>query len=336
MLYILALFVSIVLLGSASALYSCDISQTIMNSYSVSNSHAELYNGSLYSYNLCYNEVFGINYTLSNPHACSGSNTIVKLAQLTNSHVEGPSSSAFNIPVCYGDLVCTVRTGSCAANESLVLSMNQLTNSHFSLTNSEPYKLCCSSLFYLSSVNSTNVTNSTTPLVLGGFQIVSPLNGSTYNDFVTINITTGLANVINYSINSGTIVNYTNPITISLAAGFYNITVQASNNTDFVQQVIYFSMLNSTTNSGSGGTGTGGGSSGSGGSSSRGSAGNSITVQDKVSTSDINSEDPIYLAPENSANSSWIGNLIPILIVIIILIALLIIFLILRDQSNKK
>ena len=143
-------------LSPVSALYVCDSTQTILKLGAVDNAHVELYNESLYSLNLCYGDIYGINYTLANPHVCTGSNTVAKLAQVTNSHLEPGNGTSFTNLACYGDLSCSLRTGACLANENLVLTLAQATNSHASFNNTLPFKLCCSSAFAITNTTSSS------------------------------------------------------------------------------------------------------------------------------------------------------------------------------------
>jgi hypothetical protein len=325
-----AVFAVIFAISTVSALYVCDDSQTILKLGAVENSHVELYNSSLYAFRLCYSDIYGINYTLASPHACIAGNVVAKLAQPTNSHLEAPNGTLFSNIACYGDLSCSLRTGACLANENLILTLAQQTNSHVSFNDTLPFKLCCSSAFALA-IPGTNLSFGN---VLG-FVINSPINGSTYNDFVPISITTGTANSVNYSIDSGTISNYISPTSISLSAGPHTIVVQASNLTAFAQRTIFFNIINTTS------TGSSGGSSGSGGGdSSRGvRTGTSTVSQGATDEASSGDNEPLFLESNKSKKVFSLTSLQllgTILFLLIILILLAILFAHKRKNHSNK
>lgn len=325
---LLGAFLSLFLLSFTSALYVCDDSQTILKMSSVSNAHVEFYNQSLYSLRLCYGDIYGVNYTLPSQHSCTGTNIVAKLAQATNSHIEGPLGVSFNNNVCYGDLQCVLRNTNCIGTENLILTLSQSTNAHADFNNILPFRLCCSSAFAIANTNATNTTNTTNPFNnVFGFTINAPINGSTYNDFMPISINVGTANSVNYSIDSGTTVNYTSPTSISLVAGSHFVTIMASNNTGFGQQTIYFTILNTTSGSGSGSSG-----SGNGGNSNKGvKTGTTIVKQEN---NDFNAEEgtnePLYLESESKSRLSsltalqLVGSIVFFLIILILLAILLV------------
>lgn len=138
-------------LGLVSAqTYSCADDQTILKLASQTNSHGELYNGAgNYGTEICYNEIFGVDYTLTNPHACSG-NGVLDLSTSSNAH-GAQYASAYTLDICYGDLVCNVEnvgSGTCSSG-SEVLRMSALDNAHMAVagTTSYNYAICCTSAF---------------------------------------------------------------------------------------------------------------------------------------------------------------------------------------------
>jgi len=120
----------------------CFSDDRIMRLYSSSNSHGELWNNGDYSLDVCYNDIFGVSYTGSNPHDCGAgtipSNKVVGLFSDGNSHAEIPILNDYDVDVCYGDLVCVARDNVCLADEEIVLSLYSDSNSHMSDSNYVP------------------------------------------------------------------------------------------------------------------------------------------------------------------------------------------------------
>jgi hypothetical protein len=90
--------------------------------------------------------------------------------------------------------------------------------------------------------NTTNNTAST----LTGYLVQSPLQGASYNDVVPVTITTGTATNVNYSIDSGSTVSYSSPVSVSLAAGSHTITIRASSSGAYNETVRTFTIVNTT------------------------------------------------------------------------------------------
>lgn len=61
----------------------------------------------IYNYDVCYNYIFGDNYTGSDPHPATCSKPLFWVAKITNSHASLKRIYTYDIPVCYGDLECT-------------------------------------------------------------------------------------------------------------------------------------------------------------------------------------------------------------------------------------
>lgn len=113
--------------------------QILFKLYQENNSHTELYNETNYGIEVCSN----VSIT---DRTCTDSNIIFWLADSTNSHASLTKSDVYNVPVCTGELHCRA-ADSCTAEEDLIASFYQATNSHVSAGNDPnyPIKICCSS-----------------------------------------------------------------------------------------------------------------------------------------------------------------------------------------------
>ncbi|MEK6859620.1 MAG: PKD domain-containing protein [Nanoarchaeota archaeon] len=124
-------------------------SQTIMKLSKSTNSLGALWNDTSFTYDICYNEIFGENYAGANPHECTGNNKLINLQQSANSLGEIPSLNNYNIPVCYGNLLCLNETGSgnvCSDDaDKLVARLYSNTNSNISNASDVNFlvKICC-------------------------------------------------------------------------------------------------------------------------------------------------------------------------------------------------
>jgi hypothetical protein len=129
--------------------FQCADGQTILKLEDFTNSHAELYNQSNYGLGICYDSLFGVPYSLGSEHACSGSNGVLSLFDDTNSHASEFNTTGYDEDICYGDLVCSIRTGSCLTDEVKVVGMFANNNSHVEVASQSNYglSLCCSSDF---------------------------------------------------------------------------------------------------------------------------------------------------------------------------------------------
>ena len=118
----------------------------IFSLYQNTNSHASLWNGTG-TVTVCYNDTFGSENLIVNPHECTPSNRVISLFNSSNSHAaEDHDSVDYNEAVCFGDLECTPRA-SCSAGEFGVARLFSSTNSHVSdMTDTAyPIILCCHS-----------------------------------------------------------------------------------------------------------------------------------------------------------------------------------------------
>lgn len=168
-----------------NGLFNCTDNQTILKLYSQNNSHAEVYNGTgNYPLRVCYNEIFGSDYSGINPHNCSGNNSVLRLSSLTNAHAETSNLNNYSNEVCYGNLSCVAKTTPCnvSLNETFIVSLSSWSNAHLSI-NEGGYQIniCCS--------NGVNLTvypiDNTVPVA----NITSPKSGEVYfvNDEITFN-----------------------------------------------------------------------------------------------------------------------------------------------------
>ena len=139
--------------------YQCaDSSQRILKITSLSNAHAELWNGSgNYAIEICFDEIFGFDYNGQSPQECTGSNTVLRLADgttsETNAHAERreESNPEYGLEVCYGDLDCRTIPANqdCAPEEKEIVSLSDATNAHLETNDSDQYvsaseyKVCC-------------------------------------------------------------------------------------------------------------------------------------------------------------------------------------------------
>ncbi|NCO11273.1 hypothetical protein GW924_01555 [Candidatus Pacearchaeota archaeon] len=141
--------------GGSSKRNICDDGQIIMRLYGEENTHGALWNETVYSLKVCYNEIFGEMFDFGNrdPHQCSGNsgeenNLVLRLIKSFNSHAEAPEvfSGDYNLPVCYGDLQCTSRA-ECLADEEEIASLTGERNAHLESrdANNYPLKICCTS-----------------------------------------------------------------------------------------------------------------------------------------------------------------------------------------------
>jgi len=140
--FILLLFIGFVSAGA------CEPSQTIMKLYSASNSHGALWDDITYNYDICYDEIFGSEYTGENRHDCSGANGILSLSSITNAHASSDVDLLYVDEVCYGDLRCIYDSNeedSCSNGGEIVAKMSSEYNAHISDASETnyPVKVCC-------------------------------------------------------------------------------------------------------------------------------------------------------------------------------------------------
>jgi len=128
----------------------CDDDQVILRLFREENTHAALWNETIYEEKVCYNEIFGEMYK-GETHECTGDNLVLRLIKEFNSHVEAPNAftheEEYALDVCYGDLQCVTREDSCVGDEKEVVSLADYNNAHLEARNINNYELlvCCSS-----------------------------------------------------------------------------------------------------------------------------------------------------------------------------------------------
>jgi hypothetical protein len=185
------IFVCLFIVSFTSAA-SCSDDQRMLRLASPTNSHGALWNDSSYSYDICYDTVFGETYTGSQPHGCNNNN-VLDLGANSNAHAEAPLGSAYPIEVCYGDLVCTVRDNACTAGETNVINLYSETNSHLSDPNYIPSGAVGYWKFEGNANDSVGLGNGVvngTSFVLGSVGQAASFDGD--NDYVEIPDSDGL------------------------------------------------------------------------------------------------------------------------------------------------
>lgn len=147
LLFVLAVF--------SFGVYACSPEQVIMRISSSTNAHGEVWNGTgNYTVEICYNEVFGFDYTGVDPHPSTCINPVLWLSSETNAHAElpvlVPAINNYDVPVCYGNLVCMVKNNKSECDDfggKIIVSLSALTNAHLSSGDNVGYpkKICCKS-----------------------------------------------------------------------------------------------------------------------------------------------------------------------------------------------
>lgn len=125
---------------------------------SVTNAHGEVWDQTNYGpagfgKEICYDDYFLGTYSGSSPHAYNGNNVVLRLSGLINAHAESPNASTPGYSnVSFGDLICFLQAPGKNCNETpldngfcLIVSLNDTTNTHLSLTNAYARSLCCKS-----------------------------------------------------------------------------------------------------------------------------------------------------------------------------------------------
>ncbi|MEM0465740.1 MAG: PKD domain-containing protein [Candidatus Pacearchaeota archaeon] len=163
-IFIFVLVIILFIIGLIGLVYAgCNENQRIMKLYSAKNSHGALYNELSYNEEVCFNEIFGFDYSGALPHNCQGDNHLISLYGSSNSHAQIRSIGTYNNKICFGDLKCRViNSGNCNSleNERTILSLYSETNSHISKEDDPNYniKICCKT-FYIYNVYWTNLIN---------------------------------------------------------------------------------------------------------------------------------------------------------------------------------
>jgi hypothetical protein len=160
-------FVFILFGFSLVAAASCsDGSQIIMKLYDVSNSHVSAWDESpSYTEEICYDDIFGFEYSGSDPHDCTGENEVLFLHDSSNSHASEVSDANYDYDVCYGALSWDYESGaddSCSNEGKVVVRMSATTNAHVAVASDGDYliKVCCSTAsLYWANINGDEITD---------------------------------------------------------------------------------------------------------------------------------------------------------------------------------
>lgn len=137
-------------LASASQQNSCgDPNQIILRLQDHNNSHINSWNDGNYTYEICYNQLFGYDYAGANPHEYDSDNVVIKLSENKNAHGEGPDGANYIINITYGALSCRMIPAdeAPASGETEVISLASNTNAHAAVagfyTGAGRYKVVC-------------------------------------------------------------------------------------------------------------------------------------------------------------------------------------------------
>lgn len=142
-------FILLLCFGLVSAGTCSNADQTIMKLYGASNSHGALWNDAAYTYDICYDDIFGSTYSGgATSHGCIGANRVLSLSSDTNAHVSEIKDVNYNVDVCYGDLMCDYEESSgdsCANGGKVVARISSESNAHISDASDTnyPIKVCC-------------------------------------------------------------------------------------------------------------------------------------------------------------------------------------------------
>lgn len=161
--FILILFASFTIVSAAT----CSDNQTIMRLNLPTNSHVSFWNQDVATYTneICFDNIFGVPYSGSNPHTCTGGNRILSLSDISNAHASSTKDANYPNDVCYGELGCTYDTSagnSCSNGGEIVARMYSGYNTHVSDTSDISYttKICCvTSNIYWADMDGNSITN---------------------------------------------------------------------------------------------------------------------------------------------------------------------------------
>jgi len=196
---LLAFFAIFISLSIVSALTnSCPggENQTILSLSDKLNAHGALWNDSNYQYKICYDQIFGVNFSGSFPHACGdgNSNGVLRLSDITNAHAQNISKTSYPIRICHAGVnSCVVVTSDCPVGKSFIVSLSDNDNAHLSANQSYPSRICCSSANAIVPISTGGLisyfTNST------GSKITNSYVNNSVNIVVETALTTGTAKI---------------------------------------------------------------------------------------------------------------------------------------------
>lgn len=92
--------------GACPETYSCSSSDDIiLKLHSSTNSHGALWNDTIYNYDICCEDIFGIEAAECNGvHTCTGNNEVLRLNNTSNAHAQTPYSSFTTVELTIPDL----------------------------------------------------------------------------------------------------------------------------------------------------------------------------------------------------------------------------------------
>jgi len=136
---------------------NCDPEQVILRLSDATNAHGALYNNLDYPIEICYNDIFGVDYfdprkAIGIEHVCDGSNSVINLSRKIDGHADITSEGSYSINICYGDLRCRASLGEPNEDERLIVSLSSNVNAHLASDDSYDVKIYCSSELLIPSV----------------------------------------------------------------------------------------------------------------------------------------------------------------------------------------
>ncbi len=132
------------MIGVAEAACTND-NQTIIRLGSETNAHGAIWNQTQYSVRICYNDIFGKDYTGEGAHDCTGNNRVLSLYSIVNSHATIDTS--YTVPICHKGLKdCEAKYNQpCSGGKYAVVYLSSMLNAHLSKISSPGYNytICC-------------------------------------------------------------------------------------------------------------------------------------------------------------------------------------------------
>jgi len=142
--------------GLCITTHSCSSSsQTIMKLSDWNNALGGFWD-STFTYDICYNELFGKEFTNGTIHPLGCSSPVLWLNSSTNAYASTFPTAKYNLPICFGNMICRSDNSSCASDEKTVLKLSSLTDALISnATSSGAVQICCK----LQTTTAANWTN---------------------------------------------------------------------------------------------------------------------------------------------------------------------------------
>ena len=103
------------------------------------------YSGGGYDYEVCYRDIFGVDYVVGVGEDVHDGGTVLWLNDTGNAFASTSIGGDYDVAVKYGDLQCVARSGSCSAGEEVVVSLSDTTDALISAGDDPAYdtKICC-------------------------------------------------------------------------------------------------------------------------------------------------------------------------------------------------